>query len=216
MSTSSLNNKINKVVSNMSTDDKVRYTHDLVIGLMDDVKSGKITQEEFEKRTEQEMASIVKPMDYQKYHEYFVDLHKDAIKIAIEAYKEMDRNHKMAALFGTEATQHYIEETINHEATKSVLREEMLYQAHPEAKAAELTKEDIKERKESMLPMFQCLKTIEQERAELLDPKIWEDLGGVPDVKPYSTVLMKKAKRVCADPSLLPDKFADSGIIAEE
>jgi hypothetical protein len=210
MSTATINKQLDNVVSNMSPAEQAVYTRKIAIGYFEDVKNGKISMEECNKNVEHTIDRIVKPMDYQKCHEYFVGLHKDAIQIAIDTYKELDRNHKMAAIFATDATRHFLEETINHEATKSAWCEERLYQSHPASEAAKLVKEDIEMRKECMLPVFQGLKQAEQERTELLDPKIWEDLGGVPDVESYQTILLKKVQRICADLSILPDEFIDS------
>jgi hypothetical protein len=124
----------------------------------------------------------------------------------------MDRRHKMAAIVGTELALHLLEETLNHEATKSAWCEDRLYQIHPTDEAAKAVKEDIETRKEFVLPLFQGLEQVKKERAELLDPKIWEDLGGVPEVDPYHTTLSRKVERICADLQLLPDKFIEEEI----
>ncbi|WP_292466472.1 hypothetical protein [Methanolobus sp.] len=212
MSTVTLSKQLDKVVSNLTVEDQAVYTRKVGIDLFKEMKAGNIPEDELEHRFDVVLSKITDTMEYVDAVRFIEALHKDAIRVAIEAYKEMDRNHKIAVICGIDATRRFLEEILNHEATQSAWHEDRLYHAYPADKAVRLVEEDIKERKEAMLPIFQGLKQSEQERNELLNPKLWEGLGGVPEIEPYQTLLTKRVRRICPDSRLLPASFADADV----
>lgn len=90
MSITILDKQLLNVISNMSPTEQAEYTYYIIFDIFKDKNDGNIALDEYTKKAEHIIERIVKPMDYQKYHEYFVELHKDAIRVAIEAYKEAD------------------------------------------------------------------------------------------------------------------------------